>query len=109
MKLPVNLSANFTLDETKNRCEGITVGGFQLEIISTTTVMENDKPVAKNKAVFHNALDNILNELTFIAVGTDDPEVITKKMKDEGRTPICDSEIFVEKKITRVLVFGKVA
>jgi len=109
MKKTANIGADFTLIQTKDACEQVQRGGFQLEIISTSTVVENGKSVAKNKAVFQSAhTDEILNELTFIEVGTDDSDAITKKMKDEARKPICDSQIHVENELSRVLVFGKI-
>jgi len=110
MKKIVTMGADFTLEQTKEACEKIQEGDFQLESISTTTVEENHVNVSKNKAVFRGEFSNkILNELTFIKVGNDDPEVITKKMKGEGRTPISDSDIFVEKTLAKVLVFGKIS
>lgn len=108
MKQNVNINAGFTMVQTEDACEQVQRGGFQLENISTTTIMENDKAVPKNKAVFHNEFsDKILNELSFVSLETEKPDAVNKKMKDEGRTPICDSEIFVAGKLTRVLVFGK--
>jgi hypothetical protein len=108
MNKTVNFGADFSLEQTKDACENIQEGAFQLDSISTTTVQENNKSVSMNKAIFHREFpDKILNELTFIEVEAKDPEAIIKEMTAKGHTSISDSDIFIQKKLSRVLVFGR--
>ncbi len=108
MKIVEKIPANFTLTQNEEACEQIQRGNFKLEVIATTTDIENNKSVSKNKAVFEGVHSTqVLNELTFVEVGDKKPAEIIEEKKKEGLTPICDSEIFVENKLTRILVFGK--
>lgn len=108
MNKTVHFGADFTLDQTKEGCGKIQEKAFQLDSISTTTVKEGNKTVSMNKALFHREFpDVITNLLTFIEVGNGDPEAIIKEMTATGHRAISDSEIFVQKKLSRVLVFGK--
>jgi hypothetical protein len=108
MDLLIKIDAELTLEQTKDRCEFEQKGGFQLTAVKFGTVIEENEVFPVNKAEFDlESSIKILDELTFISVGSQKPDDISKEMKSQGRTFICDSQIFVENKLTRVMVFGK--
>jgi hypothetical protein len=108
MDLLITIDANLTVEDNKNRCEVEQDGGFQLDSIQFGTLVRNGQTFTVNKAAFDiESSFKILNELTFVPVGVNDPNAIKAAATAEGRTFICDSQIYVQNHITRVLVFGK--
>ena len=108
MDLLITIDAALSLDDTKNRCEVEQEGGFQLDCIQFGTVVNNRQTFLVNKASFDLECSfKILNELTFVPVGNSNPDTIKSQMTGEGRTFICDTQIYVQNQVTRVIVFGK--
>ena len=106
--LTVKIDGELTLGQTKDRCQYEQKGGFQLDMIKFGTVIVDNLVIPINKAEFTaKSSIMILDELTFIPIGEKQPDDIRKEMKGEGRTFICQSEIYVEKKPTKIMVFGK--
>ena len=108
MDLLVTIDADLPLSDTEKRCELEQEGGFQLDNIQFGTVVSEGTVFLVNKAAFDlQSSFKILNDLTFVEVGAQKPDDIKKKMTSEGRTFICDTQMYVQKKVSRVMVFGK--
>ena len=99
---------SLTLQETEEFCEGEQVGGFKLDSLTTGSVYEGGKVRLTNKAAFDIANSaSVLTNLEFRELGADNPETVREEMKATGWIFICDSNIYVEDALKRVLVFGK--
>jgi hypothetical protein len=109
MDLLITIDGDLPLKGTEERCEVEQNAGFQLENIKFGTVISGSKVFQVNKAEFDlESSVKILNALTFTKVGTgDNANTIKDAMTAEGRTFICDTQLYVEGQLTRVLVFGK--
>jgi hypothetical protein len=110
MDLLVTISGDLSLSETESRCEVEQNEGFQLDNIKFGTVIAEGKVFQVNKAEFNlESSLKILNDLSFVAIGpgANPDDVKKKKITDEGMTFICDSQIYVTGKLSRVMVFGK--
>lgn len=109
MDLLVRIDADLSLSDIENRCQVEQEAGFQLDIIKFGTIVSEGNVFQVNKAEFNlESSFKILNDLTFIQIKTaDNPDNIKEKMTKEGRTFICDTQIYVQNHITRVMVFGK--
>lgn len=108
MDLLVTIDAELPLGDTEKRCELEQQGGFQLDNIQFGTVVSEGTVFIVNKAAFElQSSFKILNDLTFVEVGTQNPDDMKKQMTAQGKTFICDTQIYVQKKVTRVMVFGK--
>jgi len=106
--LTVKIDAELKLEDTKTRCQFEQKRGFQLDMIKFGTVIQNGITIPINKAEFTSKRSNlILDELTFVDIEGKDPAKVTDEMKVQNRILICESEIYVEKKTTKVMVFGK--
>lgn len=101
------LDANMSLDATEKRCEIEQNAGFQLDIIKFGTIVEGGTVLQVNKAEFTSKPVGRLKNLSFVAVGTTNPETLKKQKTDDGWTFICDSQIYVQNEVKRVMVFGK--
>lgn len=103
----VLIESDLKLDQTESRCEVEQMAGYQLENIKFGTVIDGGNTFAVNKAEFDfESSMKILNDLHFVEVGNKDPKEISEEKKKLGWTPICDTRIYVENHIKRVLVFG---
>lgn len=104
----VKIDGNLSLSGTEKRCEQVQRGGFQLTLIEfSTEILEDGTVVQVNKATFDDALSvDILNELKFVEA-EDSEKLDAIKGKAAGFTFICDTKIYVEDKLQRVVVFGK--
>jgi hypothetical protein len=60
-----------------------------------------------NKADFMDKPTGRLKHLLFVPVGTTDPEKLRKEKEADNWKFICDSQIYVQDNVTRVMVFGK--
>ena len=106
--LTVNIDGALTLDQTRDACVVEQNDGFQLQNIKFDTVTAANKVLLVNKTEFMSKPIGRLKNLLFIPVGTNNPEELKKqKVEVEKWKFICDSEIYVEDQITRVMVFGK--
>lgn len=101
-----NLDGSMTLEQTRDRCQVEQTAGFQLESIKFGTITERGKVLLVNKAEFRGELD-WLGTLLFVVVGTNDPVALRAQKEAEGWTFICDSQIYIQNNVTKVMVFGK--
>lgn len=103
-----NIDGKLTLDQTKSACEVEQDSGLQLRGIKFKPLTAGPTVLLVNKADFMDKPIGRLKHLLFIPVGTNDPAKLKKqKVEAEKWTFICDSEIYVEDNVTRVMVFGK--
>lgn len=104
----VPIDAELELQDTENRCEGEQREGYQLKGIKFGTIVDNGRVFAVNKAEFDFASSiEILDELSFVEVNGTPPATIAGQMRSQGFMFICDTQIYVENHVKRVLVFGK--
>ncbi len=104
----VKIDADLTLKQTEQRCEAEQQMGFQLDIVKFGTLVEGNNVFPVNKAEFNfESSVKILDQLTFVEAGNNNPDTITQQMTAQNHTFICDTQIFVQKHIRRVLIFGK--
>ncbi len=104
----VRIDNDLNLSGNEQRCEVEQDAGYRLDIIKYGTVVHEEKVFPVNNAeFFFESSYKILNDLHFVEVGTGDPASITEEKKKAGWIPICDSEIYVNKRLKRVLVFGR--
>lgn len=110
MDFLVKIDAGLSLSDTENRCEVEQDAGFQLDNIKFGTVIEDGQVFQVNKAEFNEKLVGRLKNLSFVEVSANDkPNDVREKGENEGWTFICDTQIYVQNHITRVMVFGKKA
>jgi hypothetical protein len=103
-----DIDGSLTLEQTKSRCEVEQNDGFQLQNIKFKTLSAEGKVLLVNKADFMSKPIGRLKTLSFVPVGTTDPNQLKKQKEEaEGWTFICDSQIYVEENVTRVMVFAK--
>lgn len=102
-----SIDGALSLSDTEKRCEKEQDAGFQFESIQFGTVVNDGQTFLVNKAAFDLKLSGRLNDLQFVEVGTNDPAKLRKDKEGEGATFICDSQIYVQNHVTRVMVFGK--
>lgn len=107
MDLLRKIDANLTLKQTEQRCEVEQNAGFQLDNIKFGTIIEGGTVLQVNKAEFDSKPVGRLKNLLFVEVGTQDPTTFKKGKTDDGWTFICDTQIYVQNKVERVMVFGK--
>jgi hypothetical protein len=108
MDLLVTIDAELSLGDTEKRCELEQQAGFQLDNVQFGTVVSNGTVFLVNKAAFDlQSSFKILNDLTFVELGNQKPDDIKDQMTLQGKTFICDSQMYVAKKVARVLIFGK--
>lgn len=104
----VLIDSELTLSATESRCEIEQKAGYQLDNLKFGTVIDNGNTFTVNKAEFNfESSMKILNDLHFVEVGNIDPKTISDEKKKDGWIPICDTQIYVEKHIKRILIFGK--
>jgi hypothetical protein len=103
----VQIDGSLSLSGTQSRCEFEQEGGFKLTTLKFGTLIAEGNVFPINKAEFENAsVVDILNKLTFVQAGdSDDLENI--KSQASGLTFMFDTQIYVQNKLTRVVVFGK--
>jgi len=105
--LTENIDGNLTLDQTKDRCKVEQDGGFQLQNIENGTIDAAGQALMINKAEFGLMPIGGFTDLLFVEVGGNDPAQIKAQNEGAGWTFICDTKIYVQNQITRVMVFGK--
>ena len=105
----VKSSASLTLTGTESLCETEQTSGCRLDMIKFGTLIGDDGTVFRinNSEYFFESSFKILNDLHLVEVANGDSKAITEEKKKAGWIPICDSEIYVEDSLKRVLVFGK--
>lgn len=104
----VPIDAQLTLSETEARCEGEQQTGYQLKSIKFGTIVDAGNVFPVNKAEFDFASSvEILNDLTFVAIGEHQPAEIMAQMKSGGMTFICETQIYIRDHVTGIMVFGK--
>lgn len=105
----VRSSASLTLAGTESLCEDEQTSGCRLDMIKFGTLIGDDGKVFRinNSDYFYESSFKILNDLHFVEVGDGNSKDITDEKKKAGWIPICNSEIYVEDSLKRVLVFGK--
>lgn len=108
MDYELKTNGEFTLQETEEACENQQLGGWKLDSITTDSIFLGGNVKLMNKAAFNrvNSTD-VLTNLEFRELGTDDSEQVIQQMKGQGWIFICDSHLYVKDNHTRVLVFGK--
>lgn len=108
MDYEVKIFGSLKLQDTEEVCESEQLGGFKLDSLTSGTEFNGGKVVLINKAAFDIANSaSILTDLEFQELGADDPNKIREQMKQQGWIFICDSHIYVQDQLKRVLVFGK--
>jgi hypothetical protein len=108
MDLLVTIDADLPLGDTEKRCELEQQAGFQSDNIQFGTVVSEGTVFLVNKASFDlQSSFKILDDLTFVAVGAQNPDELKKQMTAQGKTFICDTQIYLQKQVTRIMVFGK--
>jgi hypothetical protein len=111
MKFMKPIDGSLALNDTKDDCEAVQLGGFKLNNIQFGTMIENGQTKLVNKADFDSANStSILSTLNFLSVDDKtDGEItgIKESMKTDGWTLITDTHIYVQSNIRRVLVSGK--
>jgi hypothetical protein len=104
----VSIDSGLKLSETEQRCEVEQNAGFQLDNIKFSTVVDAGNVFTINKAEFnYKSSFTILNDLHFVELVNNDPKTVSDEKKKSGWIPICNTQIYVENHIKRVLVFGK--
>jgi hypothetical protein len=102
------IDGNLSLQQTEERCEVEQLGGFKLDSIKFGTIFEGGNVVLVNNAAFDMANSTaIMTNLEFRELGADNPNNVKDEMKGQGWTFICDSQIYVQGLLKRVLVFGR--
>jgi hypothetical protein len=108
MDYEAKIYGDITLQQTEETCESEQLGGFKLDSLTTGTEYVGGNVKLINKAAFNIANSaSILTNLEFRELGADDPDNLRNQMKLQGWLFICDSNIYVEDALQRVLVFGK--
>lgn len=107
MDFLARIDANLTLKQTEQRCEVEQNAGFELESIKFGTIIEGGTVLQVNKAEFVSKPVGRLKNLLFVEVGAKDPAALKKEKTDDGWKFICDTQIYVQNKVERVMVFGK--
>jgi hypothetical protein len=102
------IDGSLTLQQTEDRCETEQLGGFKIDSIKFGTVFDGGNVKLVNNAAFDMANSTaILTNLQFRELGTDNPDKVKTDMKAQGWTFICDTSIYVQDQLKRVLVFGR--
>ncbi len=108
MDLEVTILGNLTLPQTEERCKSEQLGGYKLDSITFGTAFEGGNVKLVNKAAFFEANSTqILTNLKLRELGADDANALKADMKAQSWIFICDSHIYVQDQLKRVLVFGK--
>lgn len=108
MDFLATIDGNLTLQQTEGRCEAEQLGGFKLDSIKFGNVFDGGNVKLVNNAAFDMANSTaILTNLQFRDLGADNADKVKTDMKTEGWTFICDTSIYVQDQLKRVLVFGK--
>jgi hypothetical protein len=103
----VKIDGNLSLSGIESRCEVEQEGGFSLTHLQFGTLIAEGNVFQINKAEFELAsVIDILNKLTFVAAKDSDNLEDIKKKKP-GLTFMFDTQVYVQGKLTRVIVFGK--
>lgn len=99
---------DLTLQQTEEVCEDVQTGGFKLNSLTTGSEFDNGNVRLINKAAFDLAnSSSVLTNLEFVELGANDPVQKKDQMKQQGWVFICDSHIYVQDQLKRVLVFGR--
>lgn len=102
------IDGNLTLQETEERCEVEQFSGFKIDSIKFGTIFDGGNVKLVNNAAFDMANSTaILTNLEIRELGADNPTDVKTQMKTQGWTFICDSQIYVQDQLKRVLVFGR--
>jgi len=103
------IDGNLELEETVRTCEVVQHGGFQMDNINHSLVFEDGQTIPVNKAEFNlESSVKILNDLEFIVVGNQNPDKLKGDMTtNKGYTFICDCQIYIQNRLTRIMAFGK--
>lgn len=107
MDLLIKIDGNLSLADNESRCEHEQEAGYKLNGIKFGTEIAEGQVLQINKAEFDlaNVID-ILNDLSFVrAKDSDTIEAVKAKMP--GWTLICDTQIYVQNQLQRVVVFGR--
>lgn len=108
MDFSVPVDGKLSLQQTEKRCEDLQLGGFKIDSIRFGTIFENGQPKLINNADFFMANSTeIFTNLSFVDLGANNAENLKTQMKGQGWTFICDSHIYVQGALQRVLVFGR--
>lgn len=108
MDYEAKIYGDLTLQQTEEVCEDEQLGGFKLNSMTSGTEFDNGNVRLINKAAFDLAnSSSILTNLEFVELGANDPIQKKDQMKQQGWIFICDSHIYIENQLKRVLVFGK--
>jgi hypothetical protein len=108
MDFLATIDGNMNLQATERVCEDEQRGGFKLDNIKFGTLFEDGKVKLINNAEFDLANSTaILTNLQIRELGADNPDTVKTDMKAQGWTFICDTKIFDENLLKRVLVFGR--
>ena len=108
MDYEAKMYGDLTLHQTEETCESEQLGGFKLDSLTTGTEYVDGNVRLINKAAFNIANSaSVLTNLKFRALASDDPKTVRDQMKSQGWIFVCDSHIYVEDMLKRVLVFGK--
>lgn len=102
------IDGNLSLQQTEERCEAEQLGGFKLDSIKFGNVFVGGNVKLVNNAAFDMANSTaILTNLEFRELGAANADDVKTEMKAQGWTFICDSQIYDQDQLKRVLVFGK--
>jgi len=108
MDFAKTMNGDLTLQQTEQFCESTQFGGFKLDSILHGTIYEGGAVRLVNNASYDLAnSSSILTNLGFRELGAGDAEVLKADMKTQGWVFICDSSIYVQDQLKRVLVFGR--
>lgn len=107
MDLLVKIDGSLSLSDTESRCEHEQEAGFKLTGIKFGTEIDEGTVIQINKAEFDLAsVVEILNDLNFVSA-KDSEKLDDIKGKLAGWTFICDTQIYVQDNLQRVVVFGR--
>lgn len=107
MDLLVKIDGNLSLSGIESRCEHEQEAGYKLTSIKFGTEIAEGVVLQINKAEFDLAtVIEILDDLNFVSA-KDADKIEDIKAKMPGWTFICDTQLYVQDKLQRVVVFGK--
>lgn len=101
------LDGAMSVNDTQRACIREQNAGFQLESIQFGTKVKDGNTFLVNKAAFDLKTLGRLPNLLFVEVSGDkEAETVRKTKTGEGWTFICDSQIYVNDSLSRVVVFA---
>lgn len=108
MDYEAKIFGDLTLQQTEETCESEQLGGFKLDSLTSGSEFDGGNVRLINKAAFNIANSaSILTNLEFRELDADDPTQVREQMKGQGWIFICDSHIYIQDQLKRVLVFGR--